>query len=363
MRYQEIFDELCTVKLSSDGHAVDILDQTLLPGEIKRIQLRTPGEVYEAIKKLRVRGAPALGICGAYALAVTASLIEADSFGDFYSGLKKIAEYIASSRPTAVNLAWALERILRTAEKNRTRDIPSIIDTMFSEADRIREEDISISRRIGSSGAELIREVSEKKGDAPVGILTHCNAGTLATGMYGTALAPVYMALSDGFSRERMHVYCDETRPLLQGARLTALELSKVGVRTTLQCDNMAASLMKKGCIDMIFVGADRISANGDTANKIGTLGLAVMAKHFGISFFVCAPGSTVDLSKMDGNGIPIEDREASEVTSMWYEKPMAPSGIEVYNPAFDVTDHELISAIITERGIIREPFTENLRV
>ena len=244
------------------------------------------------------------------------------------------------------------------AKNNNDKSLSDIKDILFVEADKIRDEDIQISRNIGEIGFKLISDL--KKDGKEVGILTHCNAGTLATAKYGTATAPMYIALEHGWKGSDMHVYCDETRPLLQGARLTSFELYNAGINTTLQCDNMASILMKSGKIDIIFVGCDRVAANGDAANKIGTSGVAILAKHYGIPFYVCAPSSTIDMATPTGDKIPIEERDPNEVTEMWYKERMAPEGVDVYNPAFDVTDHELITGIITEKGLCHGPYEKD---
>lgn len=358
---EEFFEKVITVRLSPERDSIDIIDQTLLPGKVERIKLHTKEEMWEAIKKLRVRGAPAIGVSAALGLAVLANRISAEDFEVFYSEFVEIKDYLASSRPTAVNLFWALNRMDKTATESKDLPVPQIKEKLFSEALAIQEEDIQISRSIGEYGFGLMKEL--KKEGKPLGILTHCNAGTLATAKYGTALAPVYTALEHGWAGTDIHVYCDETRPLLQGARLTAFELSQAGVTTTLQCDNMASALMKQGKIDLIFVGTDRVAANGDVANKIGTSGVAILAKHYGIPFYVCAPSSTVDLDTPSGAEIPIEMRDPSEVSDLWYKERMAPDGIDIFNPAFDVTDHELVTGIITEKGIAYAPYTENLLI
>ena len=356
---EEFFDRVITVKLPDSRDYVDIIDQTLLPGEIRRIRLSTKEELFDAIKKLKVRGAPAIGVCAAIGIAVLSDRIRTDQFDVFYREFKELKDYLAKSRPTAVNLFWALNRMENIVKAGKTKPVAAIKEDLFEEALAIREEDIRISRNIGEYGFGLMKEL--KKPGKELGILTHCNAGTLATAKYGTALAPIYIALEKGYPVEDFHVYCDETRPLLQGARLTSFELSSAGVRTTLQCDNMASMLMKQGKIDMIFVGTDRVAANGDVANKIGTSGVAILAKHYGIPFFVCAPSSTVDFETPTGEDIPIEMREPAEVSEMWYAKPMAPKGVDIFNPAFDVTDHELVTGIITERGIAQAPYGDSL--
>ncbi len=347
--------ELDTVLLSLDRTHLEILDQTLLPGEVKILHLSDMADIREAIYALRVRGAPAIGVCAGYALALAASQIAAENAEDkenFFAKLRVTKDYLASARPTAVNLFWALERIWNTAEKNREKSLPEICEILFTEAQNIRDEDVAISRNIGAIGFSLLHH-----GD---GILTHCNAGTLATAKYGTATAPMYIALEHGWNDLR--VYCDETRPLLQGARLTALEMHAAGLDTTLLCDNAASSLMQTGKINIVFVGCDRVARNGDAANKIGTSAVAVLARHYGIPFYVCAPSSTIDMSLASGAEIPIEQRPAEEVTELWYKKRMAPEGVGVYNPAFDVTDHTLITGIITEKGLCSAPYEDAFR-
>ena len=360
MTVEEFFDQVITVRMREDRSSLDIIDQTLLPGTIKRIHLNTKEEIWEAIKKLRVRGAPAIGAAAAYGIALLASGIAEDQYDAFYSRFKELKDYLASSRPTAVNLFWALNRMEAAVIANKERGVAAIKELLFEEADRIREEDIQISRGIGEIGFGLLKEL--KKEGKEIGILTHCNAGTLATAKYGTATAPMYIALEKGWAGTEMHVYCDETRPLLQGARLTSFELYNAGITTTLQCDNMASILMKSGKIDIIFVGCDRVAANGDTANKIGTSGVAILAKHYGIPVYVLGPTSTIDMACPDGDHIPIEERDGEEIKTMWYEKPMALPEVKCYNPAFDVTDHELIAGIVTEKGICRPPYTKSLK-
>lgn len=355
MNMDGFFDRLLTVRFTDDRTGVDIIDQTLIPVEMKRIVLKTKEEVWEAIKKLRVRGAPAIGVSAACGLAAIARRIETADYDEFYKEFKEIKDYLASSRPTAVNLFWALNRMDDVAVKNKEKCVEEIKNILIDEAELIRNEDIAISRNIGEIGFGLIKEL--KKEGREVGILTHCNAGTLATAKYGTATAPMYIALEHGFKGDDMHVYCDETRPLLQGARLTSFELHNAGIKTTLQCDNMASILMKSGKIDIIFVGCDRVAANGDAANKIGTSGVAILAKHYGIPFYVCAPSSTIDMHTLTGKDIPIEQRDGEEITEMWYKARMAPEGVDVYNPAFDVTDNELITGIITEKGLCKAPY------
>ena len=338
--------------LSADGRALVILDQTLLPGEVRYLSLTGTDEIVEAIRALRVRGAPAIGVAAAYGLYLAALGLGTEDMDQFLSGLREAADKLNASRPTAVNLSWALARMLGAAEGNRALPVAEVKALLRREADAIRGEDIAISRAIGRFGFGLLRP-----GD---GILTHCNAGTLATAKYGTALAPVYAALKAGWTDLR--VYCDETRPLLQGARLTAFELQSAGVDTTLICDNMASATMARGEVDIVLVGCDRVCANGDFANKIGTSGVAILARHYGIPFYVCAPSSTIDMSLSCGAEIPIEERPPEEVTELWYARRMAPAGVKVDNPAFDVTDHRLVTGFITEKGIAYPPFDRAFR-
>jgi methylthioribose-1-phosphate isomerase len=314
------------------GHLV-LIDQTRLPTELVEIECRTVEAVWEAIKQLRVRGAPAIGISAAYGVVVG---LQAGK------PLEDVTTYLASSRPTAVNLFWALERMKRTAAALRDKQSPQQIRAaLLAEAQLIHDEDRAMCHAIGRYGAELL--------GANSGVLTHCNAGGLATAEYGTALSVFFTAQDQG---KQLHVFVDETRPLLQGARLTAWELAQRGIKATLICDSMAAQVMREGKVQAVVVGADRITANGDTANKIGTYSVAVLAHAHQIPFYVAAPTSTFDLSLASGDQIPIEQRGSAEITH-GFGKQTAPEGIEVYNPAFDVTPARLIKAIITERGII----------
>ncbi|MEE3481006.1 MAG: S-methyl-5-thioribose-1-phosphate isomerase [Lachnospiraceae bacterium] len=353
----DFFEKVITVKWGPEKKSVDIIDQTLLPGTIKRIQLATAEELYEAIKKLRVRGAPAIGVSAAYGMAVLANAYDASDYESFLAAFEKDKVYLASSRPTAVNLFWALNRMEACVKANANKPVAEIKHLLYKEAEDIREEDVAISRSIGEIGFGLMKDL--KKEGKPLGILTHCNAGTLATAKYGTATAPMYMALEGGWAPEAMHVYCDETRPLLQGARLTSFELCHSGIPTTVQCDNMAPLLMKSGKIDIIFVGCDRVAANGDAANKIGTSGLAILAHHYRIPMYICAPSSTIDMHTPTGDEIPIEMREPDEVKSMWYKEPMAPEEVDAFNPAFDVSGHTLFTGIITEKGLCHAPYKD----
>lgn len=341
-----------TVALDAANRALLIIDQTKLPNEEVILPLKTQEEIWRAIHLLQVRGAPAIGVAAAYGLYLAALEIETQDYETFRAALHRAAEYLNSSRPTAVNLSWALHRMEQVVCHHADEGVAGLRKRLKAEAVRIQEEDIAICKAIGEYGLTLL---------APgEGVLTHCNAGQLATSRYGTATAPLYLAHEKGYG---LHIYADETRPLLQGARLTAYELRKAGLDVTLICDNMASTVMKEGRIQAIFVGCDRVAANGDTANKIGTSGVAILAKHYEIPFYVCAPSSTIDLSIDSGAKIPIEVRDGSEITDLWYEKKMTAEGVKTYNPCFDVTEHELITAIITEHGIARAPYTESLSV
>ena len=330
-----------------DGR-MEIIDQTLLPTEHKIIALETVEQVWEAIKVLRVRGAPAIGVAAAMGVVVGVRHASDDET-EVLAGVTKTADYLATSRPTAVNLFWALERMKRVAQGHRGQGGRAVKDALLAEAKAIRDEDARMCRQIGDAGQHLITE--------GCGVLTHCNAGGLATAEYGTALAPMYRAHELG---RRFRVYADETRPLLQGARLTMWELGQAGIDCTLICDNMAAVVMRQGKVDLVIVGADRIAANGDAANKIGTYGVAVLAKHHGIPFYVAAPSSTFDLSLDSGDAIPIEERGPEEITH-GFGRRTAPDGCQVYCPAFDVTPASLIAGIITERGLIERPGRERI--
>ena len=312
---------------------LDIIDQTLLPGEQKRVLLETPEAVYEAIKQLRVRGAPAIGCSAAIGLAVCAQRFESASPEEHRERIKACAAYLDSSRPTAVNLSWALKRCLAAV---KGESIAEMNQQLLDEALTVTAEDIRLCEAIGNAGKTLLKP--------GMGVLTHCNAGALATAGMGTALAPIYAALKDGV---QLKVYSDETRPLLQGARLTAWELAESGVDVTTICDSMASQVMREGKAGIVIVGADRVAANGDTANKIGTYQLAIAAKYHNIPFYVALPFSTIDRSIPDGSAIPIEQRSAEEIFHCGKAK--------VYNPAFDVTPRELITGFITERGILTE--------
>ena len=338
------------IRLGGDETSVVVLDQTQLPNRTVYRTLREAEEMYDAIRLLRVRGAPAIGICAAYSIYALARQWDILDYGPFAEKFRAAKSYLNSSRPTAVNLSWALNRMETVVDANPQKSIPEILDLLGRECRAIHEEDAAMCRAIAEHGLTLV-----KPGD---GILTHCNAGQLATSQYGTALGPILLGQERGIP---FRVFADETRPLLQGARLTSYELHRAGVDVTLICDNMASIVMKNGWVQACFVGCDRVAANGDAANKIGTSGVAILAKHYGIPFYVLGPTSTIDLSCPDGDHIPIELRSPDEIREMWYAEPMALPEVKCYNPAFDVTDHTLISGIVTEKGICRAPYTESL--
>jgi methylthioribose-1-phosphate isomerase len=376
-----------------------ILDQTLLPGIEKFIEIQTIHDVWEAIRRLRVRGAPAIGIAAAYGVYISLRDYPAADPEEIRKEFERVKDYLASARPTAVNLFWALDRMEKRLNKllsassctgcdsgaivtaagttEETESVPdaaaqgtadsdaavteheavgvfdanTIMKGLLDEAEAIRAEDEESCRAMGEYGLTLLKP--------QMGILTHCNAGALAAARYGTALAPIYLGQQKGYN---FRVFADETRPLLQGARLTAWELINSGVDVTVICDNMAAFVMKSGHIDVVVAGCDRMALNGDGANKIGTLGVAILAKEYGIPFYMFVPTSSIDAKAESGDDIPIEFRGEEEIAEMWYEKRMTPEGAAALNPAFDVTDHKYITAIITEKGIIRPPFEEKLR-
>lgn len=311
------------------GGKLFVLDQTKLPNEEVFFTPKTKEDYYYAIKTLQVRGAPAIGIFAGYAMAM------------LDGNKEELKAYLDSCRPTAVNLSYATSRMLKAYKDGKN---------LLDEATAIHNEDIEMCRKISEYGLSLLHD-----GD---GVLTHCNAGELATSKYGTGLGPLILGAEKGYN---FHAYVDETRPLLQGARLTSYELEKSGIDTTLICDNMASLVMKQGKINAVLVGTDRIAANGDIANKIGTSGVAILAKYYGIPFYVLGPYSTIDYKCKTGDDIVIEEREQSEIKEMWYKKPMALPETKCYNPAFDVTDNSLITAIITDRGILRAPYKESL--
>ncbi|OPZ28782.1 MAG: Methylthioribose-1-phosphate isomerase [Lentisphaerae bacterium ADurb.BinA184] len=323
-----------------------ILDQTRLPARVTHLDLVAPADTHAAIRRLAVRGAPAIGCAAALGLAAACQHANATT-ADFLCEVRKTADFLATSRPTAVNLFWALERCVSAVRQATETSVAGLKRALLDEALAILEEDGRLCQAIGQHGLELFG------GRHGAGVLTHCNAGALATGGRGTALAPVYAAQEAGLEPR---VFADETRPLLQGARLTAWELQHAGVNLTLICDNMAAQVMREGRVDLVIVGADRIAANGDAANKIGTYGVAILARHHQIPFYVAAPYSTIDATLAGGDAIPIEQRNPDEITA-GFGRRTAPRGCPAYNPAFDVTPHELIAGIVTERGILRPPF------
>lgn len=338
------------VVLSDDGGSVVIIDQTKLPNHNEYLTLTTPEQFYDAIYELKVRGAPAIGICAGMGLFVCAKRFCEHDEETFLSKLMNTSAFINSSRPTAVNLRHALDRVEKAALKHRGGGVEEMLLEMRRECIAIQEEDIEMCRAISEFGLTLVKD-----GD---GILTHCNAGPLATSSYGTGLGTLLLGKERGYT---FHAYNDETRPLLQGARLTAYELNKAGIDVTLICDNMASIVMKQGRINACFVGCDRVAANGDTANKIGTSGVAILAKYYNIPFYVFCPSSTIDFNCRTGADIKIEERSPEEIKTKFFSEPVAPDNVKCYNPAFDVTDAGLITAIITEKGICRYPYTDSL--
>ncbi|MFV0412966.1 MAG: S-methyl-5-thioribose-1-phosphate isomerase [Oscillospiraceae bacterium] len=338
------------VRLRADGRAVVIQDQTQLPARTVYLELESAEQMYDAIFELKVRGAPAIGIAAGYFYAVLAGSIKAEAYEEFYKQCAEYKEYLNSSRPTAVNLSWALNRMDALVRQSSQKPVAEIQALLFEEAVKIQQQDIEMCAAIARHGLTLLKD-----GD---GVLTHCNAGPLATSLYGTALGPLLLGKEQGMN---FKVFADETRPLLQGARLTSYELNRAGVDVTLICDNMASIVMKNGWVNACFVGCDRVAANGDAANKIGTSGVAILAKYYGIPFYVLGPTSTVDLNCKTGADIEIELRNPAEIREKWYNEPMAPADVKCYNPAFDVTDHGLIAGIVTEHGICRPPYTQSL--
>lgn len=346
-----ILKDVDNVRLNEDETEVVIIDQTALPNETRYINLKTLDEIYDAIFHLKVRGAPAIGICAGYGMYILSKQIEENSFDRFYNKFKEFSYYLNSSRPTAVNLSWALTRLDELVKKNSDKDIKKIVSLIGEEAKKIQIEDINMCKSISEYGLSLLKAGSR--------ILTHCNAGPLATSRYGTALGPIFLGKEKGYE---FKVFADETRPLLQGARLTTYELNRAGVDVTLICDNMASIVMKNGWIDACLVGTDRIALNGDAANKIGTSGVAILAKHYNIPFYVLGPSSTIDFNCKTGDDIEIELRSPDEIKEKFYKSMVAPSTVKCYNPAFDVTDNSFITAIVTERGILRAPYDENIK-
>jgi methylthioribose-1-phosphate isomerase len=337
--------------VSYENGVLKILDQTKIPDITEFIEITKIEDAWDAIKQLKVRGAPAIGIAAAYGLLLGIKEAPEQTFEDFYQVFKKQADYLATSRPTAVNLFWALKRMDDRAKKGKHQPVLQIKAALEQEAHLIRHEDEEVCRTIGENALTLLKD--------GMGILTHCNAGGIATARYGTALAPLYLAKEKGWD---IKVFADETRPLLQGARLTAWELQQADIDVTLITDSMAAMVMQKGLVQAVIVGCDRVAANGDVANKIGTYGVALLAKAHNIPFYVAAPISTIDLETKTGAEIPIEERDAQEITE-GFGKRTAPEGVKVYNPAFDVTPNEYVTAIITEKGILTGNYQEELPI
>jgi len=328
-----------------------VLDQTRLPNEIVREDYDTVEGVWEAIKAMKVRGAPAIGITAAYGLYLGVKDVpDHSSFEHLCQVLEEKAAYLATSRPTAVNLFWALDRVKHTAAAHKNLTVPGIKEKLLAEAMAIHKEDREINRKIGENLLSLLRD--------GIGLLTHCNAGALATSGYGTATAPMYLAKERGW---HFKVYVDETRPRLQGSALTAFELRQAGIDVTVIADNMAAVVMSQGKVDAVIVGCDRVAANGDVANKVGTLGVSILARYYHIPFYVAAPTPTIDLKTKTGADIPIEERDSWEITHR-FGVATAPENVQIYNPSFDVTPHENVTAIVTEKGIVYPPYAENLR-
>jgi methylthioribose-1-phosphate isomerase len=350
--------------VSWTGTACRLLDQTKLPTETVYVEITDEKQMWDAIKRLVVRGAPAIGVAAAFGVYLgvrdfpePAPGTEGVGLEAFRSRLHEVAEYLKTSRPTAVNLAWAVDRIQRLP---RWRAWPWQLvglakQHLLDQSLKLLEEDNRVCRAIGEHGAKLLTSLKTPRSE--VNLLTHCNAGGLATVQYGTALAPIYVGKELGLS---FHVYADETRPLLQGSRITAFELKQNGIPVTVICDSMAATVMKEGKVSAVIVGTDRVAANGDVANKIGTLSVAILARHFGLPFYVACPTSTIDMSLKSGDQIPIEQRDPREITN-GLGRQTAPDGVDVYNPAFDVTPHELVTAIITEKGVVGPPYDVNV--
>jgi methylthioribose-1-phosphate isomerase len=332
-----------------DDH-VRILDQTYLPKREVYSDIRDVGRMWEAIKKLRIRGAPAIGIAAAYGMYLGIKDLPENAFESFWVEVERVAEYLESARPTAVNLHWALNRIKTTIQAHKDKEISEIKEIVLKTAQTIHDEDKRICKKIGEIGAKLVNKEDK--------ILTHCNTGSLATGQYGTALSVIFHAHEDG---NDIQVWVDETRPLMQGSRLTSWELMNADIPMKLITDSTAGSLIKRGEVDMVIVGTDRVAANGDTANKIGTYPLAVVANENDIPFYVAVPLSTIDMELENGDGIPIEEREGDEIAN-FNGSQVAPKKVETYNPAFDITPHRYITAFITEKGIIEPPFEENFK-
>ena len=332
------------------GNYIRLLDQRRLPGKVRYLKCRDASSVARAIRTMAIRGAPAIGVAAAMGIALAAKKTRPCPPRAFRAAMDRVCDFMGRTRPTAVNLFWAVSRMEKILDHVHIRGVEETKERLVREALQILEEDIQINRKIGMYGKKLIKE-----GD---GVLTHCNAGALATGGYGTALGVIYAARDEG---KKFHVFVDETRPLLQGCRLTAWELIQEKIPTIVITDNMAGVLMMKGKINLVLVGADRIARNGDTANKIGTYSVAVLSKWHGIPFYVAAPTSTLDLTLASGSDIPIEERDIREVTHFQGVR-VTPKGVKAFNPAFDVTPGSLIDGIITEKGLIRKPFEKNLK-
>lgn len=326
-----------------------VLNQIKLPAVTEYNPKKTVEDVFYAIKDMELRGAPLIGIAAGYGMYLGVKDLAEMNHEEFMKVVRQNAEFLARSRPTAVNLFWALDRMAAKAESLKDKSVAEKKQALEAEAFNIHQEDIEINRKIGENFMPLLKD--------GMTILTHCNAGALATGSYGTATSPMYLAKERGWN---IKVYADETRPYLQGARLTSYELHQAGIEVTLICDNMAGVVMSQGKIDAVITGTDRVAANGDVANKIGTMSVAILAKHFGIPMYIAAPTPTIDMNTPTGKGIPIEERNPREVTH-WYGRQIAPDDVKVYNPAFDVTPNDLITAIVTEKGVVTPPFQENL--
>jgi methylthioribose-1-phosphate isomerase len=349
------------------GNAVRLLDQTRLPTETVFVDITDEKQMHDAIRRLVVRGAPAIGVAAAFGVYLGVKDFRGDgTLFTFASRLNEVCDYLATARPTAVNLFWAIDK-MRRAARDAGRDSRSLNEKLtvdlikarlLSACQEMLEDDTRVCRAIGEHGVKPLEELGAARNCAENHVLTHCNAGGLATVQYGTALAPIYVGAERGL---HFHVFADETRPLLQGSRITAYELKQNGIPVTVICDSMAATVMKQGKVSAVLVGTDRVAANGDVANKIGTLGVAVLAKHFGVPFIVAAPTSSIDLSLRTGDQIPIEQRDGREV-SEGLGKQTTPSDVDIYNPAFDVTPADLVTAIVTERGVVRAPYEEGLK-
>ncbi len=327
-----------------------VLDQTLLPTQIHYLKLTSAQQVWEAIKMLRVRGAPAIGIAAAFGMYLGLRDLKSEIWQTFRVKAQTCADYLNSARPTAVNLRWAVERMLKLIDDHCHLSISEVLNLLLNEAQKMIDEDNRICKAIGQHGVKILKNNHT--------VLTHCNAGGLATARYGTALAPIYTAHHQGM---HIAVFANETRPLLQGARLTAFELQRAGIPVTLICDNMTATVMAQRKVDIVIVGADRVTTSGDFANKIGTYGVAILAKEHGIPFYCATPLSSIDLRLSHGNQIPIEERPSDEITHS-LGKQIAPDHVQVFNPAFDVTPHRYVTAFITENGMVYPPFDQNLR-